>query len=287
MLRLMIKEHTVTGLKYLCITEKESWVRYLGSGSYWRHHLERHGKTVKTTVIYCDDDRERFSRVCLFLSEYFGVVESDEWANLIPEDGINTQNARLLWEALDDESRREFIERRAKRIKECHWSKSDRRGEIVSYMSEMRKRYCESLGQNERDEMASRAREGLKWFYDDEERVEAWKHKLSEAQIKRCAEEDPVARSDRIRKGRLSMSDEAKEARKEKIQAVWATGKHDHLFEKMSEERKGSGNPAARRCVVDGVEYGSLKEAADANGVTYAVTLNRFKSDKWPNWIRL
>lgn len=283
----MVKEHTVTGLKYLCMTEKESWERYLGSGRYWRNHLRRYGKTVKTTSLYCDTNRERFSCVCSFLSEYFDVVNSDEWANLIPEDGINTQNARLLWETMDDESRREFIERRAKRIEECHWSKTDRKEEISTIISEARKRCCDSMGQEERDAMTARMREGLKDFFADEERVVEWKQKLSVAQIKRCADEDPELRSERIRNGRLAMSEEAKQSRKEKIQAVWATGKHDHLFEKMSKERLGSGNPAARRCAVDGVEYGSIKEAADANGVTYAVATNRFKSDKWPNWVKL
>lgn len=287
MLRLMIKEHTVTGLKYLCITEKDSWERYLGSGHYWRNHLERHGKTVKTTLIYCDEDRERFSRVCSFISEYLDIVDSEEWANLIPEDGVNTQNVRFLWDGMDDESRREFIERRAKRIRECHWTRSDRREEVVSYMSETRKRYCEGLSQKERDEMAARAREGLEEFFADEEKVAEWKQKLSAAGIKRCATEDPAIRSERIREGRLSMSEEAKQSRKEKIQAVWATGKYDHLFEKMSKERMGSGNPAARRCAVDGVEYGSIKEAANACGVSYAIAVNRFKSAKWPNWVKL
>ena len=31
--KLMIKQHNITGLKYLCITKKDDYVKYTGSGS--------------------------------------------------------------------------------------------------------------------------------------------------------------------------------------------------------------------------------------------------------------
>ena len=50
--KLMIKTHNVTGLKYLCITKKENWPEYLGSGKYWRNHLISHGPDIRTELLY-------------------------------------------------------------------------------------------------------------------------------------------------------------------------------------------------------------------------------------------
>ena len=83
----MIKTHTNTGLKYLCQTQRKNPFKYLGSGKYWRLHLKKHGENITTDVIGVYETREELAAISVPLSEKYNVVDSDEWANLVPEDG--------------------------------------------------------------------------------------------------------------------------------------------------------------------------------------------------------
>lgn len=87
--KLMVKTHLLTGLKYLCYTTKdgEEYDRYPGSGTYWHKHLKEHGKYISTDLIFETDDHIEFKDFALNKSEELNIVISDEWANLIPEDG--------------------------------------------------------------------------------------------------------------------------------------------------------------------------------------------------------
>lgn len=87
---LLIKEHTYTGLKYLCKHEASSFQdceKYLGSGIYWRKHLKKHGKNVKTTCLFVTEDKKEFSEVAKKYSLEFNVTNSNKWANLCDEEG--------------------------------------------------------------------------------------------------------------------------------------------------------------------------------------------------------
>lgn len=91
-LYLMVKKHKLTGLKYLCkkITHSDKKaINYLGSGSYWRNHINKNGKLIETEILIKlpITDIKKFELLCLEFSEKFNIVESDEWANLIPENG--------------------------------------------------------------------------------------------------------------------------------------------------------------------------------------------------------
>lgn len=85
----MIKTHRVTGLKYLCYTRKtgKDFDKYLGSGLKWKQHLLEHGEHVDTEVIFSTEDLDEFKRVALEKSSEFDVVNSDQWANMKPEEG--------------------------------------------------------------------------------------------------------------------------------------------------------------------------------------------------------
>ncbi len=87
---LYIKEHTLTGKKYFGKTVRSDVEKYLGSGSYWKKHITKHGKEHVKTVWSClfnsSDDCQEFAE---FFSEFVGIVESDQWANQIPENGID------------------------------------------------------------------------------------------------------------------------------------------------------------------------------------------------------
>jgi hypothetical protein len=87
---LLVMEHNKTGLKYFCKTSQlHSLNKYKGSGKYWKKHLAKHGKDVNVGVlgIYYEEDRCRAA--AKKFSEENDIVNSDAWANLIIENGID------------------------------------------------------------------------------------------------------------------------------------------------------------------------------------------------------
>lgn len=85
--KLMIKTHNVTGLKYLCYTQKDDHNLYKGSGKYWKRHLKDHGDDITTELLYETEDYNNFIEYAIFKSKEFNIVESKDWANLRIEDG--------------------------------------------------------------------------------------------------------------------------------------------------------------------------------------------------------
>lgn len=84
---LYVKTHTVTGLKYLGKTTAKDPHMYLGSGTYWNCHLNKHGKTISTEIIKECHSKEELKEWGLHYSNLWNVVSSDDWANLKPENG--------------------------------------------------------------------------------------------------------------------------------------------------------------------------------------------------------
>jgi len=88
-----IKRHSLTGLKYFGKTTNLMVTngRYRGGGKYWKTHIKKHGvryvETIWKSEVFTDKDE------CvifgLIFSNLFTIVESYEWANLEPENGIN------------------------------------------------------------------------------------------------------------------------------------------------------------------------------------------------------
>lgn len=79
------------GLKYLGITTRDPY-KYLGSGKYWRRHLKAHNfsaSDIKTEIIFSSVIEEELNNVALKYSEEFKIVESKEFANLMPESGMD------------------------------------------------------------------------------------------------------------------------------------------------------------------------------------------------------
>jgi len=88
---LIIKQHSVTGLKYFHKTTKlDKVATYAGSGKYWKRHLQKHGNNWSnlwvSEVFYSSKLCQEFA---LAFSDIYGIDTSEEWANLIPENGIN------------------------------------------------------------------------------------------------------------------------------------------------------------------------------------------------------
>jgi uncharacterized protein (DUF427 family) len=79
---------------YFGKTIKKDVLNYKGSGIYWKQHLKEHGNNVDTIWIskpfLNKNDLEEFAT---FFSEEFDIVNSEKWANLVPENGIMGGNA--------------------------------------------------------------------------------------------------------------------------------------------------------------------------------------------------
>lgn len=85
---LMIKIHSVTRLKYFCKTTRNP-EKYKGSGTYWRRHIEKHGKEfiVNELVIGPYVIKSELASLALWMSTKLDIVNSPDWANLVPENG--------------------------------------------------------------------------------------------------------------------------------------------------------------------------------------------------------
>lgn len=84
---LIKKTHRKTGLQYLCKTIRKDWHRYTGSGKYWKRHLKEHGRDIESELVRECETIEEFKKWGIYYSTLWNIVESDEWANLKPEDG--------------------------------------------------------------------------------------------------------------------------------------------------------------------------------------------------------
>lgn len=86
MIYLYVKTHQITKLKYLGKTVKDPF-KYKGSGKYWVRHIKKHGYFVDTKILYQSENPQKISEIGLYYSNLWNIVESEEWANLIPESG--------------------------------------------------------------------------------------------------------------------------------------------------------------------------------------------------------
>ena len=87
---LYIKQHFITGLKYFGKTTNLDPYKYNGSGKHWTRHIKKHGKehivTLWVSDLYYDTS---IIDVALKFSMDNDIVNSKEWANLIPENGLD------------------------------------------------------------------------------------------------------------------------------------------------------------------------------------------------------
>lgn len=88
--RLYIKRHAVTGIRYLGKTIHEDITSYKGSGTRWTRHIKKHGPefVVNDWVSDWFTDPHDLQEFALFVSEEMNIVESNEWANVKPEYGV-------------------------------------------------------------------------------------------------------------------------------------------------------------------------------------------------------
>lgn len=145
---LYLKEHAITGLKYLGYT-KNDITKYNGSGKYWLRHLKSHGTTHTTKILLQTPDKEEIKRMGRYYSNLWDVVNAKDdngnkiWANLRIEEGDG--GAGYIFSAEDrkkisDKSKIAWtnLESREKRIESI--KKSLNKPEVKSKISETSKR---------------------------------------------------------------------------------------------------------------------------------------------------
>lgn len=86
---LYVKTHNDTGLKYFGKTTKKDPHKYIGSGKYWKRHLLKHGHNYSTEIIASFEDESACQEFALAFSKKNNIVNSDEWANLQEENGLD------------------------------------------------------------------------------------------------------------------------------------------------------------------------------------------------------
>lgn len=101
---LYLKTHNKTGLKYLGKTVQDPH-EYDGSGLVWGRHLDKHGNDVTTEILFETQDIEEFKKIALEYSEKWNIVESKEFANLIPEYGTGGDTSMCFTEETKEKIR--------------------------------------------------------------------------------------------------------------------------------------------------------------------------------------
>jgi hypothetical protein len=87
--RLAIKK--LAGILYFCKSTEENILRYPGSGVVWKDRIKKYGKeNIETLWVsdwyFCPHE---IQKVALEFSRENQIVESDKWANLKPENGLD------------------------------------------------------------------------------------------------------------------------------------------------------------------------------------------------------
>lgn len=89
MIYLYVKTHNKTGLKYFGKTSRKNPHSYCGSGKYWIRHLKKYGYDFSTEIIKKFESEEDCSEFAIKFSIENNIVNSDDWANLRNENGLD------------------------------------------------------------------------------------------------------------------------------------------------------------------------------------------------------
>ena len=87
--RLAIKE--LNGVLYFCKSTAADIEKYPGSGVVWKKRIKKYGKENIKTLWVSDwyHDAHEIQEIALQFSQENKIVESSQWANLKPEDGLD------------------------------------------------------------------------------------------------------------------------------------------------------------------------------------------------------
>ena len=83
---LYVKTHNKTGLKYLGKTVAKDPHKYKGSGTRWKLHCNVHGYDYTTDILFQSVHKHEIKEKGIYYSQLWNIVDSDDWANLKPEE---------------------------------------------------------------------------------------------------------------------------------------------------------------------------------------------------------
>ena len=122
---LYVKTHNQTGLKYFGKTYRDPQM-YRGSGLYWKRHIAEHGYDVTTEIIGAYDDPVELTEAAIKFSIENNIVESDEWANLVSENGLDGKPVGAPGHIFTDEEKQLLS-----RLSKERWSRPDFRALVT------------------------------------------------------------------------------------------------------------------------------------------------------------
>lgn len=85
---LYIKRHVITRMLYFGKTVKNP-EKYKGLGVYWKRIISKHGGEIETLWYCLFLDQESCSEFALLFSKINDIANSNDWANLIDENGLD------------------------------------------------------------------------------------------------------------------------------------------------------------------------------------------------------
>ena len=94
MTTLYVAEHNITKKKYFGKSDIHHTIEnlqkyYHGSGLYWKRHLQKHEDNVTMKILHSSEDTELIKSLALMYSKFWNIVESNGYANLKEETGLD------------------------------------------------------------------------------------------------------------------------------------------------------------------------------------------------------
>jgi hypothetical protein len=146
---LYAKQHNLTGKRYFGKTTRDPY-KYNGSGLHWKRHCNKHGKNdVTTTWVHAYEDMDLLQQEALFFSKVYNIVESDEWLNMKPENGLDgwpkgTPNPRTVPQSAETKQKKSIALKGT--TKAAHFgSENGRYGKPVSEEAKEKMRLTKKL----------------------------------------------------------------------------------------------------------------------------------------------
>lgn len=147
MFTLMLKQHYDTGISYLCVTKRTNFRKYKGSGTLWGNLISKYPESeIRTNVLFTSNNLQEFNAECLYYSALFDVVDNNDFANLVPELGYDSElgsNLEVWWQVASEEEKRKAINKRIESMKKTY---ADRDLPLMYYARLGLKKYHEENG---------------------------------------------------------------------------------------------------------------------------------------------
>lgn len=153
---LYVKTHNATGLKYFGKTTKPDPHKYLGSGKYWKRHIKKHGNDITTEIVGVFDSAEECQEFALKFSKQNNIVDSELWANLQEENGLDGAPQGHIGHKFTDEQLNQISETTKQR-----WQDQEYRNKIIekqkqSWTDERKQKQIERLTGKKRPEHSAK-----------------------------------------------------------------------------------------------------------------------------------